>query len=289
MSAIARIRSFNRTVTSQVGALSGDYLGRPRSLGASRVLFEIGPGGVEIRELRDRLGLDSGYLSRLVRTLERDKLLRTAPAPGDARARLLRLTAAGRRELGVLNRLSNRIAARMIASLTPEQRARLIEAMSTVQRLLFAGSVRVELEPASSHTARYCLAQYFRELNQRFEQGFRPARSVTPVEEMTPPRGYFVIATLQGQPLGCGALICHPGWGHIRRMWVAPTSRGLGLGSRILGKLEALARRRRLKVVKLETNRALKEAQSLYRSRGYREVKAFNDEPYAHHWFAKKL
>src|SRR5262245_49706985 len=103
MSAIDRIRSFNRTVTMQVAALNSDYLGRHRSLGACRMLFEIGPEGVEIRELRDRLGLDSGYVSRLLRGLEREGLVRAVRAESDARARLVRLTPAGRSEVAALN------------------------------------------------------------------------------------------------------------------------------------------------------------------------------------------
>ena len=72
-------------------------------------------------------------------------------------------------------------------------------------------------------------------------------------------------------------------------MWVAPSARGLGVGRRILTELEAHARRRQVKVVRLETNQSLDEAISLYRSAGYEEVDAFNQEPYAHHWFEKRL
>jgi ribosomal protein S18 acetylase RimI-like enzyme len=72
-------------------------------------------------------------------------------------------------------------------------------------------------------------------------------------------------------------------------MWTAPSARGLGVGRRILAHLEELARRRSLPLLRLETNRTLSEAQALYRSSGFREVGAFNDEPYAHHWFEKSL
>jgi ribosomal protein S18 acetylase RimI-like enzyme len=72
-------------------------------------------------------------------------------------------------------------------------------------------------------------------------------------------------------------------------MWVDATTRGLGVGKRILDKLERLAREKKLALLRLETNRSLTEAQSLYRSSGYKEVKAFNAEPYAHHWFEKML
>jgi ribosomal protein S18 acetylase RimI-like enzyme len=72
-------------------------------------------------------------------------------------------------------------------------------------------------------------------------------------------------------------------------MWTAPSARGLGIGRRVLAHLEELARKRGLPLLRLETNRTLSEAQALYRSSGFREVSAFNDEPYAHHWFEKPL
>jgi ribosomal protein S18 acetylase RimI-like enzyme len=98
-----------------------------------------------------------------------------------------------------------------------------------------------------------------------------------------------VLATLEGRPVGCGALKCHAGFGEIKRMWVKGAARGLGVGRRILRRLEDLASSRRIPLLRLETNDTLKEAQALYRSSGYREVPAFNAEPYAHHWFEKRL
>src|SRR5438876_10685294 len=92
MEAIARIRSFNRTVTHQIGALEERFLGRDRSLGASRLLFEIGANGVEVRQLRARLNLDSGYTSRLLRALEAEGLIRTGRSSGDGRVRCVTLT-----------------------------------------------------------------------------------------------------------------------------------------------------------------------------------------------------
>ena len=105
-----------------------------------------------------------------------------------------------------------------------------------------------------------------------------------------PPLGALLIARLHGRPIGCGALKFHtPAPAELKRMWVSPDARGLGLGRRILRELEQHAINSGARVVRLETNRALKEAIQLYRSAGYREVAAFNDEPYAHHWFEKRL
>jgi len=290
MDGIAQVRSFNRTVTQQIGALAGGFLGRTRSLGACRALFEIGEDGIEIRQLRARLALDSGYASRLLRQLEAERLIRTKPSPRDTRARFVTLTTAGRKELAVLNRLSDEAAASLLDPLPEPQRAALLAAMGTVERMLRSGAVRLSVENPDSPAARYCLARYFDELRARFEGGFDPALGIPATSrQLTPPHGYLVLATLHGEPVGCGALKCHAGFGEIKRMWVAPSARGLGVGTRILHHLEDLARERRLPLLRLETNQALTEAQSLYRRDGFREVAAFNDEPYAHHWFEKTL
>jgi DNA-binding MarR family transcriptional regulator/GNAT superfamily N-acetyltransferase len=290
MEDIARVRSFNRTVTHHLGALGGGFLGRKRSLGACRVLFEVGTAGIDIRQLRARLGLDSGYTSRLIRGLEAEQLVRTVPSPEDSRVRRLTLTAAGRRELALLNRLSDRAAESLLSAIPDPQRETLLAAMQTVERSLRRAAVRLAVVDPESRAAQYCLGQYFGELAARFEGGFEAGRSIpAPAGELTPPRGYFVLATLNGDPVGCGGMKCHEGWGEIKRMWVAPAARGLGVGRQILNRLEELARKRRLTVLRLETNRSLTEAQALYRSHGFREVAAFNSEPYAHHWFEKKL
>jgi DNA-binding MarR family transcriptional regulator len=287
---VARVRSFNRMVTGRIGALEASFLGRGRPLGASRVLFEVGRAGTLLRDLRDRLSLDSGYTSRILRALEREGLVKLDRVEGDARSRFLRLTAAGRRELVLLDRLSDRGAVSILEPLDDRQRQALITAMETVERLLAAGAVEISVEDPSSPAARECLRRYYGELAERFKAGFDPAASIpaTP-RELTPPRGYFLVARLHGQPVGCGALKCHGRFAEVKRMWVAPDARGLGIGRRLLSRLEETARLRRIPLLRLETNESLKEAQALYRSSGYREVPAFNSEPYAHHWFEKRL
>jgi DNA-binding MarR family transcriptional regulator/GNAT superfamily N-acetyltransferase len=290
MEGIAQVRSFNRTVTQRVGALEGHFLGRHRSLGASRLLFEIGSNGSDVRRLRARLGLDSGYVSRLLRGLESEGLVRTSQSSRDARVRVVTLTRAGKRELALLNRRSDRAARSLLDRLTEAQRTALVAAMGSVERLFRVADLRLVVVNPSSRAARHCLERYFEELAARFEAGFDPGRGISASpEELTPPHGYFLLATLHDEPVGCGALKCHRDFGEIKRMWVAASARGLGIGKRILERLEALALERHIPLLRLETNKALTEAQSLYRSSGYREVHPFNDEPYAHHWFEKTL
>lgn len=289
---ISQVRSFHRTVTRRVGALNNRYLGRNRPLAQSRLLFEIGADGVAVRDLRERMGLDSGFVSRMLRALEGNGLVRTSKRPGDdGRVRFARLTKAGHAELRTLNRLSDELAQSIMKPLSPEQSRRLVAAMGEVERLLRASAVVLGAEKPSSHGAAWCLNQYFGELDRRFRKGFDPALTGSAAAvELTPPKGYLIVARLFGRPIGCGALkVMDRNVGEVKRMWVAAPARGLGVGRRILGELERIARARKLGIMRLETNASLKEAQSLYRSSGFTEVDAFNGEPYAHHWFAKSL
>jgi DNA-binding MarR family transcriptional regulator/ribosomal protein S18 acetylase RimI-like enzyme len=288
---VARVRSFNRTVTQRVGALQDEYLSRGRPLGASRVLWEIGDDAADVRGLRVRLDLDSGYLSRLLRSLERDGLIVVGVDRDDKRVRTARLTAAGRAERELLDRRSDELARSLLAPLSADHRERLVEAMGVVERLLTAGLVEVAIEDPRTAAARFCLESYYAELNSRFDTGFDPERAIsTTAEELTEPAGLLLVARLHGEPIGCGALKLHGDVPfYIKRMWVAPEARGLGVGRRILAELEDQARHRGATVVHLETNKTLREAATLYRSAGYVEVDPFNDEPYAHHWFEKRL
>jgi len=151
--------------------------------------------------------------------------------------------------------------------------------------------IRVSVRDPRDPDAQRCLEAYAAELGRRFDAGFDPALSISATdEEMTPPAGLFLVATLDGEPVGCGALKFHgDAPGEVKRMWVAPSARGLGLGRRLLAELEAHAAANGVRVLRLETNRALREAVTMYRSAGYREVAAFSAEPYAHHWFEKSL
>lgn len=288
---IDRIRSFNRVVTQRVGALQESYLSLGRPLSEARLIFEIGHGGVDLRDLRGRLGLDSGYMSRLLRSLEAQGLLQSRPRADDARAREISLTEKGRTECGAYDALSDDLARGILAGLNPGQRERLIAAMNEVERLMRVAAVTVAEEPAGSADAQLCLRRYRDELELRFDGGFDPGRgnSLT-VDEMTPPAGHLLLARLDGRPIGCGALKrLGADEGEVKRVWTSPDARGLGVASKIMDSLENLAKEVGCKRVKLDTNRTLLEAQAMYRKRGYREIGRYNDNPYAHHWFEKDL
>jgi DNA-binding MarR family transcriptional regulator/GNAT superfamily N-acetyltransferase len=287
---IQQVRSFNRAVTQRIGVLSDDYLNRGRPLGESRLLFEIGRSGADLRDLRARLSLDSGYLSRMLRSLEAQGLVASQRAAEDGRVRRAVLTRKGLREFEALDRHSQDFATSLLASLGPAQRERMTAAMAEVERLMRASAVTIEPADPASADARACFEAYFRELEQRFETGFDPARTVSAnPEELVPPVGLFLIAQLDGHPLGCGALkVTGRKVGEIKRMWVAPEARGLGIAQRLLDALEKHAVQMGLDTLQLDTNRALKEAHALYTRNGYREVPRYNDNPYADHWFEKR-
>ena len=280
---IELVRGFNRLVTRRVGALEDPYLGR-RPLGECRVVYEIGLEGATFRDVRARLGLDPAYLERLIASLERDGLVEGSEDE-------LRLTLAGRSLLHELDRDSDELAESILAPLSREQRARLTRAQAEVRRLLAVSMVSVAAEDPSSDDARWCLSHYFAELAERFEEDFDPGRTL-PADsaDIVPPAGAFLIARVGGEPAGCGALKPHAaGVGEIMRMWVDRAHRGLGIGARILDALEEHAAALGHRTVRLYTNRSLDEAKAMYRTRGYEEIPRYNDDPYANHWFEKRL
>ena len=288
---IDQVRRFNRMVTLRTGALDGSYLGRGRPLGEARLLFEIGPQGGDLRVLRERLALDSGYASRLLRSLERQGLVIVQKDGADRRRRLVVLTPAGLKEHAAYDALSDDFAQSLLAPLGAARRERLVAAMAEVERLMTASAITIAIEPEDGEDARRCVASYFAELAERFEGGFdataggyagKPARQDDP--------GCFLIARLEGRAIGCGALkTLDAETGEIKRMWIAPEARGLGLSRRLLERLETEARRRGMARVRLDTNRTLAEAQSLYRKAGYRDIARYNDNSYADFWFEKAL
>src|SRR5437763_4726475 len=291
MPLVEQVRSFNRTMTERVGVLNDHFLGRNHPLGEARLLWEIGTEGASVRELRSRLGLDSAYVSRLLRSLGGQGLIVVGTSENDGRVRHVQLTEAGLRERAELDHRADAFARSLLEPLGDSQRVKLAEAMAQVERLLIASMVKIAVADPTSADVRWCFEQYFAELSERFDAGFDPALSISAhAHELTFPTGLLLIAHLREEPIGCGALKFHENApGELKRMWVAPRARGLGLGRRLLLALEHSAREAGVVVLRLETNGALIEAIQLYRDSGYQEVEAFDDEPYAHHWFEKHL
>jgi DNA-binding MarR family transcriptional regulator/predicted N-acetyltransferase YhbS len=290
-SQVRRIRRFNRLITKRVGALETNYLRRGRPLAEARLIFEIGAAGADLRTLRMRLGLDSGYLSRLVQSLKTQGLVTVVMAGFDGRRRRLNLTRKGNAERAAYDKLSDQLAASMLERLEEPERSRLVNAMGEAERLIRSASVEVTAEPADSADARRCLDAYFAELAARFEGGFDAGKDNSArAGDMAPPSGLFVVARLDGDAVGCGGLKrMDKTTGEIKRVWTAPSARGVGVARRVIRTLEAEARAMGLRTLRLDTNRALTEAHALYRKEGFREIPRFNDNPHADHWFEKRL
>ena len=289
---VETLRSFNRSFTQRIGVLDDSFLGSGRPLGVARLLFEIGQrDGVTTLALRRRLGLDSGYLSRMLRSLEHDGAIEVVPDPADGRRRLVRLTASGRRQWLELDRRSDRLAARLLEPLSERQRSQLEAALGTAERLLRAATVNFDVVDPRSDDAICSMRAYFDELARRFEGGFDPGDTLTAdADSMREPNGVFVVARADDLAVACGGVAgIDTGTGEIKRMWVDPAWRGLGLGPRMLTELERhVARLGRDRVV-LDSNGVLTEAIAMYERSGYHAIGRYNDNPYAEHWFEKHL
>ncbi|WP_155058836.1 bifunctional helix-turn-helix transcriptional regulator/GNAT family N-acetyltransferase [Streptomyces blattellae] len=288
---VTAFRRFNRYFTRRIGALDDHYLGQDRPLGEARLLFEIAESaaGVSLRELRSRLGLDAGYLSRMAKALEAQGMVRIAVHPDDNRLRMVELTPAGHIELTEQQRRADALVAHLLGGLTDRQRTDLTEAMTATRRLLRLAAITVDLVDGASESARTCLDAYAADLDERFPEGFDKSDLVRP-EEVSADAGAFFVAYEEGRPVGCGALRrLEGGVGEIRHVWVHPDARRLGLARRILDALEREGRRRAFDVVRLDTHAALTEAQAMYRACGYREIPAYVDHVYGDHYFEKRL
>ncbi|MFG3060191.1 GNAT family N-acetyltransferase [Streptomyces sp. NPDC048231] len=285
---VTAFRRFNRYLTRRIGVLDDHYLGQDRPLGQARLLYEIGDGA-SLRELRVRLGLDAGYLSRMTRALEAQGLVRTSVHHEDSRLRLAELTPAGRDEVGEQNRRADALAERLLRDLSEDQRGELTAALGAARRLLRLAGIVIERVDGASADARACLDAYAADIDARFPEGFDPTALVRP-EEVSGDAGAFLVAYEENRPVGCGALrTLKPGVGEIRHVWVHPEARRLGLARRLLDGLERQAVEHGLGLVRLDTHAVLTEAQAMYRACGYTQIPRYDDNVYAAHWFEKRL
>ena len=287
---VRQMRSFNRTVTERVGALDDHYLARGRPLGASRLLWEIGEG-TDLRTLRARLALDSGYLSRLLRNLERDGLVRWLPwrMTGGCESR------AEQRRATPRSPSSTGSATISHAACWPHSTSGSGRSCSTRgdRRAVADGRNGGDRRPPTRRAtdARFCVGSYFDELDRRMEAWFRPALS-----------RYGDIAEFAGRLGWCCWRGCVASPSVAVRCGSTRTAspRSSACGSRRLcavsdsagacsANSNAHARGHGARIVRLDTNHVLAEAIALYRSAGYEQVPAFNDERHADHWFEKRL
>jgi len=289
----AIVRRFNRSYTQRIGVLEDSFLGLGMPLGTARLLFEIGTAPGSVAELRARLGLDSGYVSRLLRRLEDAGLVAVVPDPEDRRRRQVSLTDTGRTRWRELEERSDERARLLVDPLTPRQRDRLAAALAEADLLVRAATVRLEPTDPTSPPALEAVGRYFAEIGLRFgyDSGGETEKDA---RLLVPPSGSFIVAISDGRPVACGGVQTiqseqRSSIGEIKRMWVDDAWRGAGLGSRLLRHLEDAARDLGHGVVRLDTNAALGEAIAMYERAGYASIERYNDNPWATHFFEKIL
>jgi DNA-binding MarR family transcriptional regulator/GNAT superfamily N-acetyltransferase len=283
MDQIESVRDFNRYYSRRIGALDDHYLGQRRPLREARLLFEIGDGA-DLRELRSRLGLDSGYLSRLLQSLQKDGLVTVGAHAGDGRLRFARLTASGVREKADLDARSRESVGVLLDALSAAERDELVAAQVRVRHLLRKATVTISAIPDDSPEAVECLRAYAAELAVRFPEGYDRSALIVPGSTAS-----FLVAREDERPVGCVAWCRFPAFGEVRHLWVSADARGLGLGRRLLSGVEASIAAQGLGEVRLGTHPTLTEAIALYLSSGYVGIPPYGTSPYDRLAFAKRL
>ena len=291
---IEAVRRFNRFFTRRIGVLREGLLHTPYSLTEARVLFEIANRErTTASDFSRDLGLDPGYLSRILSGLERRGLIEKATSETDARRRILSLTAEGKEAFSVLDGRSREEIAELLGEVPEEAQRRLLGAMSTIEgvldkRLKFSEPFFVRThEPGDMGWVVQCHGEsYFREYgwDERFEA--LVARIVADfIDHYDPARERCWIAEMEGERVGC--VFCVQGSdtvAKLRLLLVAPSARGLGLGGRLVDECIRFARSRGYETLTLWTNSVLDVARHIYEERGFRLVEEEN-----HHSFGKEL
>ena len=278
----AVLREFNRFYTRQLGVLPRGYLGTRFSLTEARVLYELAQREDDTAaRLAGRLGLDPGYLSRLLGRFERDRLLERPRAARDRRRRPIRLTAAGRRAARVLDGRSQRQAMDTVRGLSPARQAELIRAVRAVQHLLAggreSGRAFVLRDPGPGDhgwVVQRHGALYAEEWG--WDQGFEALVAKIVAGLLEPhdragERGF--IAEKDGENVGCVFLVRRsPRVAQLRLLLVEPSVRGLGLGRRLVAECVRFARASGYRTLRLWTTSRQASAARLYREAGFEVV-----------------
>lgn len=162
--------------------------------------------------------------------------------------------------------------------------------LSYKQKTMQTSELKIELSDPACAEAQACINAYYDELQVNLDSGFDPNLSVSAnPEEMTPPAGYFYLARIGNQVVACAGLKVKPDFTEIKRMWVNPNARKLGIARKLIDVLEQQSAKIGINIVRLDTHSSLKKAKKLYLSSGYVEIKPYNDNLYADLWFEKDL
>ncbi|HKG92903.1 MAG TPA: helix-turn-helix domain-containing GNAT family N-acetyltransferase [Gemmatimonadaceae bacterium] len=283
---VAAVRRFNRFYTRRIGALNEGLLRSPFSLTESRVLYELAQRDrPTATELGRELGIDAGYLSRILRDFERRGLLEREPSPADARQSHLGLTSAGREAYAEIDRRSSDEIAAMLGALPPDDRRRLLGAMRAVETLLGDADAAPDAPPYTLRSHRpgdigWVVHRhgvlYWQEYgwDERFE-ALVAAVVAEFVQKLDPARERCWIAERGGEIVGSVFLVRQTDEvAKLRLLLVEPSARGLGLGRRLVDECIAFARAAGYRRITLWTNSVLTAARHIYEQTGFRLVRA---------------
>ena len=289
---IHAVRRFNRFYTRQIGLLQEGLSGSPFPLTEARVLYELAHRTrATATELRRDLGLDAGYLSRILRGFERRGLLAKTRSPDDGRQSHLTLTARGRKAFAPLNAQSHGEVGGLLGRLSPAEQTRVVDAMRTVETLLKgrpqakAPYVLRHHEPGDMGAViRLHGAVYAREFgwDQTFEAVVAHIAAKF-IERYDAKRERCWIAEVDGEVVGSVFLVKRSTTvGQLRLMIVDPKARGLGIGERLVSECVRFARQAGYRKVSLWTNSVLLAARHLYAKAGFRLVKKERHRSFGH-------
>jgi DNA-binding MarR family transcriptional regulator/GNAT superfamily N-acetyltransferase len=279
---VAAVRRFNRFYTKQIGLLHEGYLESPFSLAEVRVLYELAHRDTPTAaELGRELGLDAGYLSRILRGFAKRGLIHRAASKADGRQTLLSLTEKGQRAFAPLHTRSRDEIGTLLGRLSPAEQHRVLQAMHTIEHLLSASPeprAPYLLRPHQPGDMGWVVHRhgtlYAQEYgwDERFE-AMVAGIVATFIEHEDPKRERCWIAEKDGEIAGSVFLVRHSKTvAQLRLLLVEPKARGLGIGARLVDECVRFARHAGYRKITLWTNSVLRSARRLYQAAGFRLV-----------------
>lgn len=287
---ISAIREFNRFYTAKLGLLRKHHLDGDFSLTEARILYETGTHpSLTASELRNTLSLDRGYISRLLASLTRRKLIRQTTSKADAREKHLALTPAGQRAVTKLNESSDRQISAILEKIDPSHRENLVSSLLRARTILSnpPSAVSIERLTQSTDAALEILEEYYEAVH--VVKRDRPGDLQKLLKE---PNSAMWLARLKDEIVGCVVLRDLPSIpraSECKRLYVRPAARGHRVATLLLDALEEHARSLKLAWIYLDTYDDLKAAIALYQQRGYEHCNRYNDNPQATLFMRKRL
>ena len=286
--AVKAVRAFNRFYTRRIGVLADHLLDSPFTLAEMRVLYELAHRSeATATELGRELGLDAGYLSRILRRFEARKLLVRSPAKDDARRSLLRLTARGRSTFAPLDRRARQEVATLLGPLPPNRQRQVVDAMSTIEQALGAPArqpytLRRHQPGDMGWVVHRHGAIYWQEWRYNAEFEALVARIVADfLDNLDPARERCWIAERQGAIVGSVFLVAKSKTvAKLRLLLVEPSARGLGLGRRLVDECIQFAKRAGYRKITLWTQSELTAARAIYQAAGFKLVEGHRHDAF---------